>query len=439
MNRRTFLRTGASAGLLICCGRAWATDKDHGSPSDSEILGQCPQRIEKNRKGEGMVAVRDARGWPVPGVSVSIEQVRHEFLFGCNLFNFAHCANPQAEEEYRRQFAALFNYCTLGFYWANYEPVQGAPDYPYTDSVLQWSRPIGIACKGHPLVWDHPASSPKWLPDDKARIEQLSNTRVREIVSRFAERINIWDVVNEATHLPEKVNKTKMADLGLAMGQVRYVTEPLKVGRAANRDTLLLVNDYRTDRAYFDLLKNCQQYGHYPFDVIGIQSHMHQGVWPLHKTWEICDTFSKLGQPLHFTESTILSGPKTGSGFGETTPEGEAFQAEKTINHYRSLFAHPAIQAITWWDFSDYQAWQRAPAGMLRKDMSPKPVYQQLLSLIKGEWWTRLYGRTGPRGNFLARAFYGTYKITVQPPAGPPLTRQVEWKRGQPNQFVFRV
>ena len=53
------------------------------------------------------------------------------------------------------------------------------------------------------------------------------------------------------------------------------------------------------------------------------------------------------------------------------------------------LFSHPAVAAVTWWDFTDQDAWQQAPAGLVRDDMSPKPAYEQLRSLIKGKWWTK--------------------------------------------------
>ena len=128
--------------------------------------------------------------------------------------------------------------------------------------------------------------------------------------------------------------------------------------------------------AYYKILDSLATTGKPLFDTVGIQSHMHGGVWPLHKVWDTCDTYSKLGRPLHFTESTIVSGPRKGPGenWGETTAEGEARQAEQTAKFYTALFAHPAVQAITWWDFSDLGAWQGAPAGWLRRDMSPKPV-----------------------------------------------------------------
>ena len=445
MTRRQFLRTGScSAILLLGVSPAWAADKKHQQPrllTDEEILSQAGARIQKHRKGEGLVAVRNHRGLPVPGVTVKIQQVRHDFLFGCNLFQFGHCAGPAQEEQYRQRFRDLFNYCTLGFYWANYEPQRGQPNYAYTDQVIEWTRAHAITVKGHPLVWDHPASSPNWLPADVGEVSRLSNARVHDLVSRYRDRINVWDVVNEATHLPDHVNKTTMAQVGIAMGPVRYVSEPLKIARAANPDTLLLVNDYRTEQAYFDILKQEQVRGKFLFDVIGIQSHMHDGVWPLEKVWSICDTYSRLGRPIHFTETTLVSGSRRGPGenWSSTDPALEAKQAEEAVRFYTAVFAHPSVQALTWWDFSDYHAWQGAAAGWLRTDMSQKPVYQHLMGLIKREWWTSLEGRTGPRGNFVTPAFYGLYDITVDPPNGPPITRREHWARGQLNQFVFRI
>ena len=71
-----------------------------------------------------------------------------------------------------------------------------------------------------------------------------------------------------------------------------------------------------------------------------------------------------------------------------TTADGEKRQAREVVELYRVLFSHPAVEAITWWDFSDLHAWQGAPAGLVRKDMSPKPAYEELMKLVKGTWWT---------------------------------------------------
>jgi endo-1,4-beta-xylanase len=422
---------------LLLSRPAWCAEQEQPEPADREIFAQTKAHIEQYRQGEGIISVGDARGKPVPGAKVKVEQLRHDFLFGCNFFMFGRCGNPELEEQYRQRFVALFNYCTLGFYWASYEHARGKPDYEYTDQVVAWTRDRGITCKGHPLVWDHPAGSPRWLPDDPKEIERLSTTRVRDIVSRCAGRIDIWDVVNEATHLADKRNNTKMAAWAATLGAVPYVEEHLEAARAANPRATLLVNDYRLEPAYYHILESLRHKGRFLFDTVGIQSHMHDGVWPFHRVWETCDTFSKLALPLHFTECTILSGPRKGPGenWGATTAEGEARQAELTTKFYTALFAHPATQAITWWDFSDLGAWQGAAAGWLRRDMSPKPVYDRLMSLIKGQWWTKAEGITDASGQTKFRAFYGTHRVTAHLPDGRSMTKDVRWERGKQNQF----
>ena len=436
MNRRTFLKASASTALLLS-HPAWCAPREKPKPTDDEILSQTTVRIEKHRKGDGTITLRNAKGKALPGVKVQVEQLRHDFLFGSHFFMFGRCGAPALEEQYRQRFASLLNYCTLGFYWASYEHERGKPNYAYTDQVVAWLQERGIPCKGHPLVWDHVASSPAWLPDDPKEIERLSTARVREIVSRYKGRIDIWDVVNEATHLADKPNKSRMADWAAALGAVPYVAKHLAVARAANPHATLLVNDYRIGPDYYKILDNLRGNGKLLFDAVGIQSHMHKGVWPLHKVWDTCDTYSKLGVPLHFTESTIVSGPRKGPGenWGETTPDGEARQAELTAKFYTTLFAHPAVQAITWWDLGDLGAWQGAPAGWLRRDMSPKPVYERMMSLIKGQWWTKTEATTNARGQIKTRAFFGAYRITAQLPSGQSVTQDVHWEHGKKNQF----
>jgi len=125
------------------------------------------------------------------------------------------------------------------------------------------------------------------------------------------------------------------------------------------------------------------------------------------------------GKPLHFTETTILSGERKkqirwhGPPYKDwpTTPEGEKRQAEQVAEFYTVLFSHPAVEAITWWDFSD-RAWLGAPAGLVRKDMSPKPAYDRPMKLIKGKWWTAEQQlRTDSAGRVNFRGFLGDYEV----------------------------
>ena len=440
MTRRDFLRTTAVSSALLGCG-AWSAEPAKDQTSDDEVLSQCKARIEKHRKSDGLIVLRDSLGKPVSNATIRIEQLRHDFLFGCNLFMFNRTGDPEREEKYRRQFAALFNFATLGFYWANYEFERGRPNNDYTDLVVEWCTQQGITCKGHPLVWDHPAGSPRWLPDDENEIERLSTARVRDIVTRFKGRIDVWDVVNEATHLPDDVNKTRMARWAKAIGPVEYVEKHLRIAREANLTATLLVNDYRTDPPYLRILERLRDEGKFLFNAVGIQSHMHGGMWPLRKVWNICDTYAKLGLPIHFTETTIVSGPRLGPGqnWGATTTEDEERQAEQVAQFYTALFSHPAVQAVTWWDFSDHGAWQRAPAGWLHRDMSPKPVYERMRSLIRGDWWTEISGQPNALGIFATRAFPGLHRVNIALPSGSKVTKEVHWQPGKQNKFEIEI
>jgi endo-1,4-beta-xylanase len=164
------------------------------------------------------------------------------------------------------------------------------------------------------------------------------------------------------------------------------------------------------------------------YDVIGIQSHMHGGTWSNDKIWQTCERFARFGKPLHFTEATILSGQLGWRSDGDrrpwpSTPEGERYQAREVERFYTMLFSHPAVEAITWWDFSDNGSWKRAPAGFVRHDMSPKPAYEALQRLIKQKWWTKTMATSGADGQARFRGFRGQYKVTVTVPGKNAVTQ----------------
>src|ERR1700689_4191925 len=106
------------------------------SISSEEIVRGADQRIERYRKGNMVLALTDPQGKRLePGSRVRIEQVRHKFLFGANLFRFDNIDQPVLEALYRERFADLMNYATAPFYWRTYEPAQGQPDYAATEKL----------------------------------------------------------------------------------------------------------------------------------------------------------------------------------------------------------------------------------------------------------------------------------------------------------------
>ena len=412
-------------------------------PSGEEILREAPARIEKHRMGEGEIHILDKKGEPIANAAVHVQQKRHAFLFGCNIFLWGRIEDPQLQEAYLERFAALLNYATLPFYWPTYEPQPGKPNHNYTERVARWCQERGILVKGHPLAWNF--ADPWWLPNDPEEIFRLQLARIDDCVRRFRGLIDRWDVVNEATHFDREEflkHGPKMTGMWQEVGQVEFARACFLRARQASPDAILIINDYRTDPAYERLIEQLvDDSGRRLYDVIGIQSHMHGGVWPTETIWELCQRFARFGVPLHFTETTIVSGAR-GRPRGEawkTTPEGEERQAQEVERFYTVLFSHPAVEAITWWDFSDLRAWQGAPAGLVRADMSPKPAYEVLLRLIKGKWWTDKEILTGDSGQAHFRGFFGDYRVTVRLPDGTKLEREFTLKKGEENRWVIRL
>ena len=192
-----YVRWAAFAMLMLPAWTA-AGQPLSSAPSDQQLWGEADARIEKHRKADATVLVLDAAGKPVPGAKVAVEQTRHAFLFGCNIFLWGKTADEKAEQTYRERFAELLNYATLPFYWPSYEPRQGKPDHAHTEQVARWCKEHGIATKGHPLAWNF--ADPLWLPDDPEEVRRLQLARIEDCVSRFSGLIDRWDVVNEATH-----------------------------------------------------------------------------------------------------------------------------------------------------------------------------------------------------------------------------------------------
>jgi endo-1,4-beta-xylanase len=428
MKRRDFLKAaGLTAASLSIqgCGKTFQTAT---LCSREHILAGADGRIEKHRKADAVLKLLGPDRKPLsPGTSAKIEQTNHKFLFGSNIFRLNRCETPQASADYADRFAELLNFATLPFYWARYEPEKGKPDDDRTREIVKWCKAHTVTPKGHPLVWN--LADPKWLPKDPLKAMDVQFERARQCTERFKGDIDIWDVVNEATHYdrPHFLEHAPILTEAITkMGVGEYVRRSFKAARAGNPDATLIINDYRADDDFEQKVVSqlVVDDGRQLYNVIGIQSHMHVGYWGVEKTWNVCEKFAKFGKPIHFTELTILSGnlKEDDDWFSRregwlTTQEGEEKQAQQAAELYTLLFSHPAVEAVTVWDFTDYNAWQGAPSGYIRKDMSPKPAYLQLKKLIKGKWWTITKTTIAADGKAHFRGFLGQYKITAQTPA----------------------
>jgi len=381
-----------------------------------------------HRKSTCTLRLLDARGCAMPGRKVRVQQTSHEFKFGCNIFflpaMFDERVPAERREHLRRMWEswhALFNFGTLPFYQGQYEPREGVTREA---SILQTARFLdshGVALKGHPLCW-HTVSA-KWLME-KSDEEVLENQlgRIRREVNAFKDHIHMWDVINEVVIMPIfTAEENAITRLCAKMGRVPLVKAVFDMARATDPNATLLLNDFNTSDKYKELIADCLA-ADVPIDVIGIQSHQHQGFWGLEKLHEVLERFEGFGKPIHFTENTFVSGDLMPPHIIDlndwkvpewpTTPEGEDRQARDFLAMIDTLFAHPQVEAFTNWDFCD-GAWLGAPAGLVRLDGSHKPSYDAMKQRIWQDWHTDVTLMTDENGEVTVEGFRGGYQLTV--------------------------
>ena len=170
--------------------------------------------------------------------------------------------------------------------------------------------------------------------------------------------------------------------LAQRLGRVPMIRLAFEEARAANPNATLILNDFDLSVEYEHLIESVLEAG-IRVDAIGLQTHMHQGYWGEDEMLAMVDRFARFGLPLHLTETTLVSGDLMPPDIVDlndyqvpewpTTAEGEQRQADELVRHYRSLVAHPAVEAITYWGLTDVGAWLGAPAGLVRLDGTPSP------------------------------------------------------------------
>lgn len=364
------------------------------------------------------VTVLGSAGDPLVDTEVTISQLDHAFGFGNIGFDFVgDHHDPRLDE----LFLDVFNLAILPFYWSDFEPERGRPRTHQLRAAAEWFTARGVRLKGHPLAWH--TLAPVWLLDLPVHeVERELQRRIQREVTDFRGLIDTWDAINETVIMPVFENGDNgITRLAARIGRLGMLRLAFDEARAANPSAELHLNDFDLSPAYENVIEEALAAG-IRIDGIGLQTHMHQGYRGEDQVLGFVERFARFGIPLHFTETTLVSGDLMPAHIVDlndyvvddwpSTPEGEARQADELERHYRSLAGHPAVHSITYWGLTDEGAWLGAPAGLVRRDATPKPAYERLRSLISGQWWVApTVLRTDDLGRVTVTGWPGRYAV----------------------------
>jgi GH35 family endo-1,4-beta-xylanase len=390
----------------------------------ADLQAEIEANIRRVRQREGPLQFLWPDGRPATGIVAEVKLRRHEFLFGVNGFVLGQLPTSESNRQYEEALLRLFNFVTVPFYWAGTEPAPGqvryedpAPDIwrrPPPGRFLRWAATNGVVLKGHPLLWH--SHNPSWLPTSREVLQAAYRRRFDEIASRFAQKIPIWDVVNESLVCPEK--------FPLFSPDRQYVAWAFhEVAARWPSNAVLMINEvtrFHLDppetNPYLRQVRQLLAQG-VPVRGIGFQFHFFRTKHldeflaserdDPSRLRSLYAAFAELNLPLFVTEITIPSA-------GE---QGERIQAEVVRDYYRLWFSTPGMHGITWWNLADGTAVQgenEAEGGLLDDRLNPKAAYRALEDLIGREWTTQAQLHTDSTGRARLRGFFGDYDVVVR-------------------------
>ena len=362
--------------------------------------------IAKNRKGELIIKAKK-------GAEVSIEQLRHEFWFGCALPDqiFNGSASEATVKQFKEMFLKNFNSAVTenAVKWPNMERRKGEVNYSTVDAMLRWTDENNMPLRGHNIFWGiHQFIQPwvKELPNEE--LEKTLKNRAETLTARYKGRFAEYDLNNEMIHgnyYEEKLG----AEITKKMAQWAKNGDP---------EAKLFLNDYNITTGvklpqYMAQIRSLLKQG-VPIAGIGVQGHLHAESFDRMQLKNALDSLAKFNLPIRVTEFNL---PGQTSKFYEKrsmeiTPEEEEAKAKDIVDYYSICFAHPAVEGILMWGFWEGANWI-PQSSLYKRDWTPTPAAAAYQDLIYKEWWTKAEGKTIKKGMYATPAFYGRYKVTV--------------------------
>jgi len=396
------------------------TELKEGAPWRQEAL----DRIEKIRKGDFTVVVKDKDGNVIPDADVELDMFEHQFEFG-TCIRTSHIAG---NEDYRKTLSENFNAAVseTNMKWAPY-----VNDPTKCKTEVTNAKDLGIKYyRGHVLIWEKLLGTnktsymtpPEIFEDAVLKNPEVFDQKCKEhifkITQDLKDYVTEWDVANElmlydhftSIHGDEAVAKWfKWARESLGEDAELYYNE---------------ADDVWTD-AY---LKRVDGLVELETDFDGLGLHSHYG-GDLKMPTEQIALYDKLaeryGKRLKITEFSC-------------DKSGEAVTANFLRDTMIAAFAEENMDGFLFWGFWDKVVYAEI-SPLFKDDWSKRMGGEVYQDLVYNKWWTRdAKAKTDKDGKAVIRGFYGDYDVTVNA-NGKTVTDMVAFHSGYENVLEITV
>ncbi|MBN2352278.1 MAG: endo-1,4-beta-xylanase [Spirochaetales bacterium] len=388
-----------------------------GREPDAPWRKAAAERIERYRKADLTVVVRDRRGRPVANAAIAVAMQRHAYDFGAAVTARMLTGENEDSRRYRTIVEENFNKVVfendlkIGPWEAGKKSAPTANfNMSNTMRALAWCRERGILVRGHTLLWG-PLDKRFYLKalgfdidgGDWERMKGLLLAHLEQKAEATREYVSEWDVINHPVATWGDKGRTWETVLGRG-----FYADVLHRARALNPGQLLYINegsDFPGDdegvRAAYEGLIRDLNAAKAPLDGIGFMSHFGESsLTGMDSVWRLIERYAKFGLKLQSTELDVGTG-------GDEEGQADYYRDFMTV-----FFSHPATVGIVLWGFWEGSHW-KPDRALWRKNWEIKPCGRVWLDLVKNRWWTNAAGKTGAAGTFETRGFLGDYEITV--------------------------
>lgn len=350
-------------------------------------------RIEKIRKGDLAVVVKDAQGNVIPDADVSFNMYEHDFEFGTCI-----TSHITSNEEYKKHLAENFNSAVVEHFmkWGPYAADGGVKAEQQVNAAVN----LGIKnVRGHSLVWEKEKSlaGTSLMPDDvfevmndKQALYSKISTHMNGIMGKYKGVIKEWDVENEmvSNSLLRKIHGNEM------------LIDVYNMARQADPSAQLWYNETIYNDKMWELI-DFMAANNVDCDGIGIQSHYDSNA-PTPTSLD--ELYNKIGQKGFRTKVTEFSALKL----------TEDLKADLLRDTMIVSFANEHVDGFYMWGFWDGTLNNNGLSPLYDNDWNLRESGKVYQDLVYNKWWTKdATTKTAADGKASVKGFYGDYDVTV--------------------------